>query len=299
MTHATYAIHTPVLLDEVLECLSPKRGDSYLDVTAGYGGHATAVLDRTHAPNEMTLVDRDASSQKYLEKFGEQGATLIHQDFLNASQMLLEQGMSYDMILADLGVSSLHLNEAVRGFSFSQDGPLDMRMDQRATLTAKDIVNDYSVEELTKIIREYGEEPRARRIAERIVASRPLATTADLAEVVAGALPKGSKKHPATKTFQALRIAVNDELKQVAEGLPLWLPLLKPGGRLAVISFHSLEDRIVKQAFAQVSGDRYDADYRSLTKKPVVASDAEIVSNPRSRSAKLRGVAKINTKERG
>ncbi len=299
MMHATYDVHTPVLLGEVLESLAPKKGESYLDLTAGYGGHAQAILEYTQSATSMTLVDRDQSSQNFLAKFAEQGAQLVHRDFLGASKQLADEENTYDMILADLGVSSLHLNEAVRGFSFGKDGPLDMRMDQRAELMAADVVNTYSLDALTRIIREYGEEPRARRVAERIIESRPLETTGQLADVVASALPKGSKKHPATKTFQALRIAVNDELTQVAESLPLWLTMLKPGGRLAVISFHSLEDRIVKHAFAAVSGERYDADFHAITKHPVVASDDEIVSNPRSRSAKLRGVAKINTKERG
>lgn len=298
MTVATYDVHTPVLLEEVLGVLSPENGESYLDLTAGYGGHAQAVLARTEAPTKAVLVDRDATAIASLER-AVPDAELMHRDFLSASQDLVAQKRAFDLILADLGVSSLHLNEAERGFSFAQDGPLDMRMDQRAELTAEEVVNTYEVQELARIIREFGEEPRAQRVAEHIVAARPLTTTHELAQVVAQALPKGSKKHPATKTFQAIRIAVNDELRQVAESLPLWLQLLKPGGRLAVIGFHSLEDRIVKQVFASVSGDRYDAEFRSLAKRPVVASDAEIVLNPRARSAKLRAVAKIKTPERG
>ena len=298
MTAETYDVHTPVLLEDVLGVLSPQREESYLDLTAGYGGHAQAVLARTEAPGQAVLVDRDATAIESLER-AIPGAEIVRSDFLSASQSLASQGRSFDLILADLGVSSLHLNDAERGFSFAHDGPLDMRMDQRAELTADTVVNTYAVAELARVIREYGEEPRAMRVAERIVSARPIQSTAELAEVVAGALPRGSKKHPATKTFQAIRIAVNDELRQVAESLPLWLQLLKPGGRLAVISFHSLEDRIVKQAFASVSGDRYDAEYRSLTKRPLVASEDEIVHNPRARSAKLRAVAKINNKERG
>ena len=167
-------------------------------------------------------------------------------------------------------------------------GPLDMRMDQRAELDAATIVNTYSQAELEEVLHRYGEEPRARTIAAAIVRSRPLTTTTELAAVIAGVMPRGSKVHPATRSFQAIRIAVNDELGQLERSLPLWFQLLQPGGRLAVISFHSLEDRIVKRAFADVAGDRYDADYQLITKRPVVADDTETVFNPRARSAKLR-----------
>lgn len=283
-------IHTPVLLDAVMTYLAPQNGESYLDLTAGYGGHAGVVLSHTLAPKEVVLVDRDQTAVEALGEFKSQGARVIHASFEEASRLLVQQEEHFDMLLADLGVSSLHLNTSSRGFAFSQDGPLDMRMDQRAELTAATIVNTYDKDSLENILRTYGEEPRARAVAAAIIGNRPFETTAELARVIAGALPRGSKMHPATRSFQAIRIAVNDELGQLERSIPLWLRLLKPGGRLAVISFHSLEDRIVKQAFADVAGDRYDANYTLLTKHPVVADTDEIAINPRARSAKLRAL---------
>lgn len=284
--------HIPVLLRPVLDYLDPKEGDSYLDLTAGYGGHAAAVLERTNNPKEATLVDRDANAIAALALLGRQGVRLIHKDFLSATQALVAEGGQFELILADLGISSPHVDNAARGFAFSADGPLDMRMDQSQTLTAATVVNTYSVDELQRIIKVYGEEPRARRIAQAIAEARPLQTTQELAEVVRSVMPKGSKTHPATRTFQALRIAVNDELELLKAALPLWVQLLKPGGRLGVISFHSLEDRIVKQVFSELAGDRYDTPLLLLTKHPVTADEQELVFNPRARSAKLRAVVK-------
>jgi 16S rRNA (cytosine1402-N4)-methyltransferase len=283
-------IHTPVLLDAVMTYLAPQSGESYLDLTAGYGGHAGVVLEHTQAPKGAVLVDRDQTAIEALGEFKSQGARVIHASFEEASQLLVQQEEHFDMLLADLGVSSLHLNTSSRGFAFSQDGPLDMRMDQRAELTAAAIVNTYDKESLEHILRTYGEEPRARAVTAAIIEHRPIQTTAELAKVIAGALPRGSKMHPATRSFQAIRIAVNDELGQLERSIPLWLRLLKPGGRLAAISFHSLEDRIVKRAFADVAGNRYDAGYTLLTKHPVVADNDEIAINPRARSAKLRAL---------
>jgi len=284
--------HIPVLLQPVLQYLSPKQGESYLDLTAGYGGHASAVLEQTKTPERMTLVDRDSNAIAALDDFKRSGATLVHSNFLEASQQLVATGKQYDMILADLGISSPHIDNASRGFAFGQDGPLDMRMDQRQELTAATVVNTYSVDDLTQIIRAYGEEPRAYTIAKAIVAARPFATTKELAETIRSVMPKGSKTHPATKTFQALRIAVNDELELLRASVPLWLELLAPGGRIGIISFHSLEDRLVKQALQERAGERYDADMRLLTKRPIVADHTEIVFNPRARSAKLRAAVK-------
>lgn len=277
------------MLAEVLQYLAPVKGKSYLDLTAGYGGHAAAVLECTGNAAGTVLVDRDASSVKELKKrFAGQPVTIRQTDFLAASQELVGQDRQFDIILADLGVSSMHLNEAERGFAIQASGPLDMRMDQSQTLTAEVVVNTYAEAELAELLRRYGEEPKARQIARLIVGNRPLHTTAELAAVVARAWPGKSRIHPATRTFQALRIAVNDELKQLEAGLPLWIQLLKPGGRLAVISFHSLEDRLVKQAFSEYGGDRYDAVITELTKRPVTPGAHELVSNPRARSAKLR-----------
>lgn len=291
-------IHTPVLLDAVLSMAMPVRGETYLDLTAGYGGHASAIIERTGAADKAVLVDRDAAAIAALQGLVGEGAQLLHMDFLAATRELVSQGKKFDMVLADLGVSSPHLDTGERGFSFSRNGPLDMRMDQRSELTAEQIVNTYSAAALEDLLRRYGEEWRARSVAAAIVAERPFHSTAALASAIKRALPgKPTKTHPATKSFQALRIAVNDELGQLEQALPLWLDLLKPGGRLLVISFHSLEDRIVKQALADVSGDRYDAEFRLLAKRPVVAETLELDTNPRARSAKLRGVVKINKKK--
>jgi 16S rRNA (cytosine1402-N4)-methyltransferase len=292
--------HFPVMLDSVLKVLDPKPGQRYLDVTAGYGGHAMAVLERTLQFDQSVLVDRDQMAIDHLEHvFQGRGVQIIHKDFLSAAQDLLKEERTFDIVFADLGVSSPHLNTASRGFSFRFEAPLDMRMDQRQELTADRVVNTYSAEELVEILRMYGEEPKARAIAELLVAKRPITTTTQLAKIVAQAWPGHSRIHPATRTFQALRIAVNDELRLVQTALPLILDLLSPGGRLAVITFHSLEDRIVKQFFADNAGDRYDAEFRLLTKHPLIPGQHEIVSNPRARSAKLRAVAKIKNQKKG
>ncbi|HEY8999313.1 MAG TPA: 16S rRNA (cytosine(1402)-N(4))-methyltransferase RsmH [Candidatus Saccharimonadales bacterium] len=287
-------IHIPVLLEQVLQCLGPKSGESYLDLTGGYGGHAAAVLERTKNFAGSVLVDRDEAAVTHLaERFNGTDLSIRRADFLSASEQLKREGKTFDMILADLGVSSPHLNEASRGFSIQQDGPLDMRMDRSQTLTAAIVVNTYGETELADLLKRYGEEPKARQIANLIVHNRPLKTTNQLAAVAAKAWPGHSKVHPATRTFQALRIAVNDELELLRKSLPIWMnDLLKPGGRIAVISFHSLEDRLVKQAFAETSGDRYDAPLTLLTKKPLTGDAQEIVFNPRARSAKLRAAVK-------
>ncbi len=286
--------HIPVLLDAVLGTLQPQKGERYLDLTAGYGGHASRVVARTEAPADTVLVDRDENAITALADVAElHGATLLHSDFYTASQSLTQAGRQFDVILADLGISSPHIDIAARGFAFGQDGPLDMRMDQRQSLTAETVVNTYSQDELVRLIKTYGEEPRAVAVARAIVAQRPVHTTYELATVVRSALPKRGKTDQATKTFQALRIAVNDELELLRNSLPLWFELLAPGGRLGVISFHSLEDRIVKRAIQEVAGERYDAELRLLTKRPITADETELVFNPRARSAKLRAVAKI------
>jgi len=284
--------HISVLLDEVIEYLDPKAGDTYLDATAGYGGHAGTILAITKAP--AVLVDRDQTAVLYLaKKFKEGKVRIVHSDFLAAAKVLKDKGQSFDLILADLGVSSPHLNMASRGFSF-KPGPLDMRMDQSQALSAADIVNSYDEAELAKLLRLYGEEPQANKIARAIVTHRPINATDELAEIILSAVRRGKGKiHPATKTFQALRIAVNNELSQLERTLPVWIDLLKPGGRIAVISFHSLEDRLVKQAFAEAGGRHYEAVLQILTKRPVTADQQELVFNPRARSAKLRAAAKI------
>lgn len=292
-------MHEPVLLKEVIELLKPKEGDCYLDLTAGYGGHSSKVLEITNNYTESVLVDRDQNAINYLnEKFHGKSVSIRKNNFFDATSQLLQEGRTFDLILADLGVSSQHLDIASRGFSFMAEGPLDMRMDQATGKTAADIVNNESVEELSRIFKEYGEEKQARRIAMAIIDNRPYSTTQELArtlESVVGWRKKGH--HPATRVFQALRIAVNEELKLLAETLPNALQLLSPGGRFGVITFQSLEDRIVKKYFAEATLGEYDRQYEPLTKKPIVPTQNEVVNNPRSRSAKLRGVAKIK-KER-
>ncbi len=292
--------HIPVLLDVTLDTLNPKKGESYLDLTAGYGGHASEILARTQF--EATLVDRDPSAIDVLqEMFSDAKYSIMNTDFLSASTELVEHKKSYDIILADLGVSSPHLDNAQRGFSILQDGPLDMRMDSAQKSTAADLLNTAEESELIRILREYGEEPKARRIARLILENRPLETTHQLAALAKQAWPGYSRSHPATRTFQAVRIAVNDELGQLERALPLWLKLLKPGGRLGVISFHSLEDAVVKRFFKEHGGDRYDALLDVLTKRPETATKTELVSNPRARSARLRvALAKNkNNKKKG
>ncbi|MFZ1323607.1 MAG: 16S rRNA (cytosine(1402)-N(4))-methyltransferase RsmH [Candidatus Saccharimonadales bacterium] len=305
--------HIPVLLDSVLKVLDPKPGEAFLDVTAGYGGHAGAVLERTLQDDQAVLVDRDQMAVDHLETlFAGRGVQIVHKDFLSAARDLSLQKRTFDVILADLGLSSPHLNTASRGFSFRFDARLDMRMDQRQSLTAEVIINTYDEKELARILSVYGEEPKAKVIAELLVLNRPVTSTQQLVKIVAQAsvpakrvwrgtreVPGYSRVNPATRTFQALRIAVNDELRLVQTALPVFADLLAPGGRLGIITFHSLEDRIVKQYFADIAGDRYDASFRHLTKRPVIPGAHELVSNPRSRSAKLRAVAKINTNKKG
>jgi 16S rRNA (cytosine1402-N4)-methyltransferase len=287
-------MHEPVLLTEVLALLNPKKGDLYLDATAGFGGHAQAILKITEKYQGSVLVDRDQMAIDYLRtEFANKSLKIIQNNFYEATKLLADQGAQFDLILADLGVSSQHLNRASRGFSFQLEGPLDMRMDQQQSLTAETIVNEWSASQLEKIIREYGEEPKARRISLNIVGARPLATTTDLAETIARHSGKWQAKHPATRTFQALRIAVNNELELLKATLPLWLKILRPGGRLAIISFHSLEDRIVKQFFVEHGQDAYTSDLRQINKRPITAGKSELVHNPRARSAKLRAVVKI------
>lgn len=287
-------IHVPVLLDAALETLQPLQGESYLDLTAGYGGHARCFLKRTGNYDESVLVDRDSFAIAELHEFSEAGVQLLHTDFVSAARQLIEQGQQFNIVLVDLGVSSPQLDKSERGFSFTHNGPLDMRMDVSQEVSAKTLVNSASKSELIHIIRTYGEEPLgfARRIADAIHENRPLSSTGELAELIKQAhVGKWQKIHPATRTFQALRIAVNQELRQVEELLPLIPRLLKPGGRVGIISFHSLEDRLVKQYFTEQKNAGYEAELQIVTKKPL-PGDIYDVHNPRSRSAKLRAAVK-------
>ncbi len=293
-------MHEPVLIKEVIDILKPQMGESLLDATAGYGGHSSEILSISNNYTESVLVDRDKKAIEYLtKKFASNGTKFMRMDFVSAANKLANENRQFNLILADLGVSSPHLDIASRGFSFKHDGPLDMRMDQSQELTAEIIVNTWPEEKIANLLKVYGEEPKSRKIAKSIIEGRPFSSTTQLASNIAAAVnKKGSKKHPATKSFQALRIAVNNEMQLLEEALPLWLKLLKPGGRLGIISFHSLEDRVVKNFFKEKSGNRYDAELAVLTKNPITATSEELDLNPRSRSAKLRVAAKIKTTER-
>ena len=296
--------HAPVLLAEVLELLQPAPGKLIFDGTLGGGGHSEALLQ--HGARVVAM-DQDLNALRHaterLKPFAAQFCAL-RGNFRNFPQIVEETGVSgFDGMLVDIGVSSHQLDDAARGFSFMRDGPLDLRMDTESPRTAADIVNTYEEAELVRIFFEYGEENNARRIVRAILKARslaPIRTTLQLADIVASASPKRGKRHPATLVFQALRIAVNDELAALHDFLaaaPRWL---KPGGRLAVISFHSLEDRIVKQTLQHLSApfiDRPewpearknpDCVLRLITRKPVQATPQEIELNPRARSAVLR-----------
>lgn len=290
-------LHIPVLLSEVLAGLEPRPGESYLDLTAGYGGHAREILDVTQQYKESFLIDRDEFAIKYLkDKFQQIPSDhIVNEDFYNAVLQLIECGKTFDIILADFGVSSPQLDMDERGFSFRNDGPLDMRMDRRQKLTAADIVNKYSERELAEIFVKYGEEQKgtAAMLARIIVHHRPFTTTKQLADLIQTRIHGYFKHHPATKIFQAVRIVVNDELGQIERTLPLLPKLLNKNGRLGIITFHSLEDRLVKNYFKEASSYGEESLIRVVTKKPIVAGQDELVINPRARSAKLR-IAKRN-----
>ena len=286
--------HVPVLLKEAIDFLAVKRGGTYLDATVGLGGHSYEIAKRLGAPGHLIGFDKDpAALERAHEKLKALDEppqiTLIHGSFAEVGERIAPA--SLDGLMADLGVSSLQLGDAARGFSFQADGPLDMRMNPMSGDTAEQVVNHLDERELADVIYEFGEERRSRRIARAIVRSRPIRTTKQLVEVISTAARsmKHERIHPATRTFQALRIFVNrelDDLKALLEATPR---VLKPGGRLVVISFHSLEDRIVKDAL-RGGKDKY---FSVLTKKPQTASEEEIENNPRSRSAKMRAAERM------
>jgi len=287
-------LHVPVLLEATLETLKPQKGENYLDLTVGYGGHAGRILGETGNYIESVLVDRDDYAIKSLESLSNRGARLMHTDFVSAARQLIDEGHKFNIILVDLGVSSPQLDLEARGFSFTNSGPLDMRMDRRQEVSAKTLINTASEKQLAHIINQYGEEPIgfAKTIAKTIVVSRPLGTTGELADLVKKIYRgKWKKTHPATRTFQAIRIAVNDELKQVEDLLPLLPRLLKAGGRVGIISFHSLEDRLVKRFFKEQGDSGFEAELLPLTKKPI-SGNMDDVHNLRARSSKLRVAVK-------
>ena len=292
--------HVPVLLEEAIRFLRILPGGTYVDATLGLGGHSTAIARLLGPEGHLIAFDRDpeaieSAGARFEELRAELKDQMPHITIHAAAFAELAswaEPRSLDGILADFGVSSLQLDTAKRGFSFQADAPLDMRMDPRSGATAEQVVNQSGEEELANLIYEFGEERRSRRIARAIVRARPVTTTAQLARVVASSAPaiKGDRIHPATRVFQALRIYVNGELDQIASLLAQAPTLLRPAGRMVAISFHSLEDRIVKDAFRE---GRTSGTWQVLTPKPVTATDVEIRSNPRSRSAKLRAAERM------
>ncbi|NLZ26375.1 MAG: 16S rRNA (cytosine(1402)-N(4))-methyltransferase RsmH [Chloroflexi bacterium] len=304
------APHRPVLYQETIQYLTAKNAKRFLDCTAGAGGHSEGLLRESSPDSELIALDLDptaiALSQERLKPFGNR-AKVIKASYLEAPQVLQAQGWDgVDGILMDLGVSSMQFDQGERGFSFRFDAPLDMRFDPNKGQSASDLVNGLSESELAQIIWEYGEEKYSRRIAKAIVQARPLYSTFELAEIVRKAVGKTREQQdPATRTFQALRIAVNDELNVISQAVPNLIELLQTNGRIAIISFHSLEDRIVKNVFRQASTDcicppeklicdcGHVATVKVLTKRPITASEDELQTNPRSRSARLRIAQKL------
>ena len=303
--------HTSVLLAESVDALHVRPDGIYVDGTLGGGGHSVRIAGKLSEGGRLIGIDQDAAAieaaGKRLERFGER-VTVIRSNYADMKTLLLQTGItSVDGILLDLGVSSYQLDDAQRGFTYrEEDAPLDMRMDQRQEYTAREVVNSMSVEELTRIIREFGEEKFAGRIAHRIAQERekcPIETTGQLTQIVKDAIParaRATGRHPARRTFQAIRIEVNGELRVLRESLDDMIGLLNPGGRICIITFHSLEDRIVKDAFRRAENPCICPPEfpvcvcgrkplgRVITRKPVVPSDEEMEQNPRSKSAKLR-----------
>lgn len=300
--------HEPIMLNEVVELLAPKTGKIIVDGTLGGGGHTSALLG---AGATVIGIDQDPAAIAHNERrlADWSGFKPVRGSFANAGELLDEQGIGLiDGALLDLGVSSHQLDTPERGFSFQEDGPLDMRMDPSGLVRASDLVNTMSADQLERIFREYGEEPHARKIALRIARDRlirPFQTTRDLAEMIEAIIPRRGHSHPATRVFQAIRIAVNRELDALERGLTQLTDHLAPGGIFAVITFHSLEDRIVKNFFKHRCTEWLDRPewteprrnpdfiFKSLTRKPLTATDEEQRRNPRSRSAKLRAVQRL------
>ena len=301
--------HIPVLYQDIIHALQPRSGGSYVDCTLGAGGHAQGILEASQPDGKLLGLDLDpqaiAIAEKRLASFGER-VRIERASYVEISRVLESIGWKgVNGIVFDLGVSSMQFDTPERGFSFQQEAPLDMRFGPDSPISAAELVNQMSEAELAEIIFRYGEDRNARRIARAIVRARPLETTRQLAAVVAGAGGARDHLHPATRTFQALRIAVNEELKSIETALPQAVQALNKGGRVAVISFHSLEDRIVKDYINQESTDclcpprqpqctcGHKASLKKITRKPIVPAEAEIAENPRARSAKLRIAEKI------
>ena len=307
--------HVPVLAAQTLAALAPKSGGVYIDGTLGGAGHSSLILEQSAPDGFLLGIDRDddalqAASERLAPFDGR--FTLVKGNFADMDELARQSGIdAADGVLLDIGVSSYQLDEGSRGFSYNQDAPLDMRMDRSQGLTAEQLVNEASAEELTRILYEYGEEKWAARIAEFISAERSrgrIESSGRLVEIIKKAVPAGARdkdQHPAKRTFQALRIAVNGELEALSAGLEAAIGLLRPGGRLAVITFHSLEDRIVKDCFRLHATDcicpprqpvctcGHKADIKLYNRKPITADDKELADNPRSRSANLRVAVKL------
>ncbi len=292
-------MHIPVLLNTVIGYMSPRDRGTYLDATAGEGGHARAILEASGPAGYVVCSDADSTmletAKKNLLEFGAR-TTFLHENYRDLDAIVRETGIErFDGIILDLGFNSAQIGNALRGFSFSNDGPLDMRYDTSSGMTAEDVVNTYGQEKLAQIIHEYGEDRHARRIAKAIVVARKKArirSTAELASIVARVSGGGHGIHPATRTFQALRIAVNDELGNLKAFLEKAGEVLAVGGVLVIISFHSLEDRIVKQAFRQLALLTGPV-FKILTRKPVLPGPEELRNNTRARSARLRALQRI------
>ena len=301
--------HQPVLYKEIIHALQPQSPGKYVDGTLGAGGHARGILEACAPDGCLLGLDVDtqalALARENLAPFGKR-AHLAQASYISLLDVIREIGWdAVDGILLDLGLSSMQLDTPERGFSFTHDAPLDMRFNRDFGLTAAQLVNTLPEADLADLLFKYGEEPRARRIVREIIKARPLRTTAQLAEIVKRAYPEHSRVHPATRTFQALRIAVNDELATVENALPKAVSALRRGGRLAVVSFHSLEDRIVKDFFREQAKDLVNPPYeqiykverkatlKEINRKPIMPDEEEIKENPRARSAKLRVVEKL------
>jgi 16S rRNA (cytosine1402-N4)-methyltransferase len=301
--------HIPVLFSEVLDLLRPQPGGQYIDGTLGAGGHTTGILEASAPDGRVLVFDRDLEAIQFtrrrLEKYGER-VVYVNASYAEMNKLAGNYGFTdVEGVLLDLGLSSRQLADASRGFSFLREGPLDMRFDSSLEASAADLINDLTKEELATIFRKYGEVTRSERIARAIVENRPLHTTVELAELIKAEIGQRGRIHPATQVFQALRIAVNNELAELESGIDAAINVLEPGGRLAIISFHSLEDRIVKHTFRDLSKDcicppeqpvcncNVRAKVRLVTRRAIKAAAAEVSANPRSRSARLRVIEKI------
>jgi len=300
--------HLPVMLKEVVEILAPKDGETYLDCTFGGGGHTRAILERANC--RVVAIDRDPEAAKRAEAFRVQYGDRFAFEPVNFSKLDKLQNEGYAGVLFDFGVSSFQLDDAERGFSIMREGPLDMRMNFEEGESALEFIKNTDEFSLCKILREYGEEPRPRKVARAIIDARDagkISTTKDLAEAVAQAVPTRERIHPATRAFQAIRIKINNELGEIEDALPKAFERLAEGGIMVAISFHSLEDRIVKRFFKKMAGlpeSRFDRSFSQdrvrlaelLTRKPIEPSEEECSRNPRSRSAKLRAIRKESVK---